>query len=326
MAKEAKKSASKRRPQAAKSNKTVKPAKNADGLTPFPMDESQGGLEVSQAAAATLPSVWKLSRDSLRMLLQNLRVFIPITAIYIALSLILVQSAAGNLNIANLHSFIGGGKDRLLNGLITFEWLVTGTGAAGNAGAGVLNVVLLLTGSLAIVWALRQCWAGVSFRARDAWYKGMYPFVPVILLTLLFIAVLLPLIVGLGVFNLVLIFGFAEGVIAKILWAIPALGLVILSLWLITPVVMSLYIATLPNMEPMAALKAGKELVQNRRWTVLRKLLFVPLALLVIFAVIMVPALLTAPLFTPWLLFLLNAASLPVIHSYLYNLYRELLA
>ena len=56
----------------------------------------------------------------------------------------------------------------------------------------------------------------------------------------------------------------------------------------------ALYIVTLPDMTPMKALRSARELVRYRRWTVLRKVLFLPLMLLVVAAIIMVPIIILA--------------------------------
>jgi phosphatidylglycerophosphate synthase len=78
-------------------------------------------------------------------------------------------------------------------------------------------------------------------------------------------------------------------------------------------------------MTPMKALRSARELVMHRRWEVLRKLIFLPIALIIIATLIMVPLLLiTAPV-AVWVFFIMTIVGLVVAHSYVYALYRELL-
>jgi phosphatidylglycerophosphate synthase len=78
-------------------------------------------------------------------------------------------------------------------------------------------------------------------------------------------------------------------------------------------------------MTPMKALRSARELVMHRRWEVLRKLIFLPIALIIIATIIMIPLLLIATPVAVWIFFIMTVAGLVVIHSYVYALYRELL-
>jgi hypothetical protein len=89
--------------------------------------------------------------------------------------------------------------------------------------------------------------------------------------------------------------------------------------------VFALYIVTLPDVTPMQALRSARELVRHRRWSIARKVLFLPVSLLVIAAAIMIPVILLLTPASEWAFFVLSMFSLAVIHSYMYGLYRELL-
>jgi hypothetical protein len=89
--------------------------------------------------------------------------------------------------------------------------------------------------------------------------------------------------------------------------------------------IFALYIVTLPDVTPMQALRSARELVRYRRWSIARKVLFLPVSLLVIAAVIMVPVILLVTPASEWVFFILSMLSIAVIHSYMYSLYRELL-
>ena len=87
----------------------------------------------------------------------------------------------------------------------------------------------------------------------------------------------------------------------------------------------ALYIVTLPNVTPMKALRSARQLVLHRRFLVLRKILFMPLALLVLGAIIMIPLIIFLTFAAEWIFFLLSMFVLTVVHAYMYTLYRELL-
>jgi K+-sensing histidine kinase KdpD len=82
---------------------------------------------------------------------------------------------------------------------------------------------------------------------------------------------------------------------------------------------------TLPDMTPLKALRSARELVRYRRWTILLRVLFLPVLLLLAAAIIMVPIITLLTPLTKWMIFLLSMIAIAVVHSYMYSLYRELL-
>ncbi len=269
---------------------------------------------------------WQLLRRSLQLLWAYKKVFIRLLLLYVVLSLVFVQSVAGTLNVGGLQSLLEQGKDRVSDALLTSQWLLTGGGATQNTLASSYAVILIVVMSMAIIWALRQAASGERFRMRDAFYRGMYPLVPAVLVALWGLVMLLPMYLGFSIFNLAVNFGFADSPFAKALWGVPVFGLSVLSLWLVVPVVIALYIVTVPDVEPREALQAGRDLVRYTRWLVLRKMLYLTAALLGFGVVCMIVCVLFFHLFAPWFLFLYGAVALLIIHAYLYGLYRELLA
>lgn len=94
---------------------------------------------------------------------------------------------------------------------------------------------------------------------------------------------------------------------------------------MITASVFALYIATLPDMTPLRAYRSARQLVYGRRLLIWRKFLFLPAALLVLAAVIEVPFILFITPLAVWTFFIVGVVALPVVHGYLYSLYREML-
>jgi hypothetical protein len=201
-------------------------------------------------------------------------------------------------------------------------------GSAGNGSsqtAGAYQLFLALITSLAVIWSLRQLLANHPLRLRDAYYRGMYPLIPFILVLLIVSLQLLPLLIGSSLYSLVITNGIAVNALEKGLWLVFFLALALWTLYMISASLFALYIVTLPEMTPLKALRSARELVHGRRWTVLRKILYLPLLLLVVAAIIMVPIIIWLTALAQWVFFLLTMFSLIAIHTYMYNLYRELL-
>lgn len=276
-----------------------------------------------------LLNVWRLTRAAGLTLWRHKDLFIGITLVYGLLNVILAQGLSGGTDISTLkhtlNQIFTGHFGGLASGLSIFVVLVGSAGNNSSPTAGAYQLFLALIASLAIIWALRQVLAGSRIRILDSYYRGMYPLIPFILVLLVIGLQLIPLLIGSTLYSLVITNGIAVYFVEKLIWAILFAVLALLSLYMISSSVFALYIVTLPDMTPTKALRSARELVRYRRWTVLRKILCLPLILLIIAAVIMLPIIVWLTPAAQWAFFLLTMFSLTGIHAYMYTLYRELL-
>ena len=276
-----------------------------------------------------LPSAWRLAKTAAQTLWQHKRLFIGITLVYALLDVILVQGLSGGTDVSTLKHTLSqasaGHFGGLGPGLRIFVVLLGSAGSSTSAAASVYQLFLVLIASLAVIWALRQVLAGSMVRVRDAFYRGMYPLVPFILVILAIILQLVPLLLGAAVYSLVINNGIAVSLVEKLAWSVAYLLLALWSLYMVSASLFALYVVTLPDMAPRKALRSARELVRHRRWTVLRKILCLPIILLIVAAVIMLPVIAWLTPLTRWLFFLLTTFSLVAVHAYMYTLYRELL-
>jgi hypothetical protein len=275
-----------------------------------------------------LPSAFKIFIASLRILKSEWRKFGAIAAIYLLLSLVLVRSM-GDADLPALKEFVtstlqGKGGDVTV-GFTVFGLLLGTTGQATTAAGNAYQSVLLIGITLVIVWALRQAHAGTSFGIKEAFYKAFTPLVPFLGVLLVISVQLIPFLLANFLYGVIFIGGVAMTLPEQIAWAALLLALIAWSLYMLTASLISMYIVTLPDMHPFAALRSARNLVRNRRFTIMRKMLFLPLIILVIAAVIMLPVIIFVAFAAEWIFVVLTALSLLVVHSYLYNLYRELL-
>ncbi len=287
-----------------------------------------GNDTAADTRPSRLPGVLAITRKSLLTVWNNRRLFAGICAVYLLLNVIFASGLAGRTGLSELKATLdqaAGGTAGLAGGLALFAVLVTSGGGSAGETAGAYQSMILVIVSLAMIWALRMLLAGETIRLRDTFYKGMYPLVPFCIVLFVISLLLLPLVLGATLYNMVVSSGIVVNLEQHSIAALLFFGLALLSIYLISSAVIALYIAALPDMTPLKALRSAKQLVKGRRWSLVRKQLFLPLALLVTGAVVMLPFILFLPAAAPWIFFVLTAVSLVLIHAYLYTLYRELL-
>jgi len=276
-----------------------------------------------------LPKARKLFTAALRQLWSQKKLFGGIVIIYGALNLLLVHGFGGNGDVTNikalLDSLVHGFGGRLTSAAATFLTLLASSGGTQSEVSSVYQTLLLLVFSLAFIWALRQTLAKHKVRVRDSFYQGLYPLAVFFLVFLLLCVQLLPLVLGSSLYGTVVSNGIVvywwEKAIFIAVFALAALW----SLRMVTASIFALYIATLPDMTPLAAYRSARQLVYGRRLLIWRKIIFLPVVLVLLAALVEVPLIF---LFTPaavWMFFVLGIVALPVVHGYLYNLYREML-
>lgn len=268
-------------------------------------------------------SLW-LFGQALLLLKRNLKLFAGMAAVYSVLYLLLVQGVTALHGLDTAKETLNQSLSGLATGAALFAQLL-GRSAALSATANTYQILITIVASLALIWTFRQVYGGKLPRIRDGFYLGMYPLVPFLLVLLVVMLELLPFAIGTAVVTTVINNGIAATGVEIALWCTGFLVLAVLSLYFITSSIFGLYIACLPNMEPMQALRSARELIRGRRWLVMRKVLFLPFALLLLAAALFIPAILYLTSFVGWLSFFYFVTALTVGHSYMYRLYRSLI-
>lgn len=275
-----------------------------------------------------LPSAYSLFKQSLKNIWAHKKLFGAILLIYLLLLVIFVRGfgLTDDLGIAkeSIQELISGSAGKLAASLTVFGILVGSTSPASEMAATYQSILSILF-SLVMIWALRQTLAGEKISVKDTFYKSMYPLVP-FLLVLLYIGLqLLPISAAAFLYNVTIASGLAVTVLEQVLWLLLVGLLLMWSVYMVTASVFALYIVTLPDMTPLRALRSTKSLVQFRRWTIMRKVLFLPFVFLILALVIVLPVILLVTPVAEVVFLLLIAAMVPIGHSYGYTLYRELL-
>lgn len=279
-----------------------------------------------------LPSAWKLWKASLQMFWKHRRTIGLFLFVYAILYVIFVRGLSGGLELGELRKTL---EESSITGVLAsvtlFGVLVSDSSSTTTETASIYQGLLLVVGSLAFIWLLRQLSGDkpVRVRIRDTYYRGMQPLVP--FLTVLFIIALefLPFSIGGYILNVVLANSLTGSGSELFGIYVISLLLVVLSLYLVSGSIAALYIVTLPGMEPIKALRASHELLRVHRWSVTRKFVLLVLFLLGAGLLIFIPLLLVIPSPLTWineyLFFAGSVSGFAVFHIYMYNLYKSLL-
>lgn len=276
-----------------------------------------------------MPSAIRLFKDSFSIIKNNKRLFAGIVFLNAIISFVFIQGLNSSFDVGvfkdELSGLIEGNSYQFGVAIEAFGYLVSSAGSSASDTAGIYQTLWSLITGLAIIWVVRQIKAGEKPRLRDSYYKGMYPLIPFILVLLVMGLQLIPLLFGNFIYGTILQNGLAVTVLEKVVWFLLFLLLALLSAYMLLSSLFSLYIVTLPDMTPLRALRSARELVLHRRWAVALRVAAFPIVLLLAAALIFVPLIIFAPLVVEILFILFTSASLVLVHTYMYLLYRSLL-
>ncbi len=279
--------------------------------------------------APALPGWWQLVKKTFRLLFVNKRNLLSFFFAYGLLYFIFVRGFSSPVDIGSVRDSFNQVLARDISTLATnftvLALMIQSTTSAAGDIQGLYQSIFLVAGSLALIWLFRQQQAGNKVSMKDAFYRGMYPIIPFILVLVIIGFQTVPASVGNYLFRTVIDNDLAVNMTEQAVWLLLFLVLVLLSVFLISSSIIALYVVTLPEMTPMRALKKAKALVEFRRFSVMRKLLALLFVLLVLFVGIIFPAIFVSALLAQFLFFALTVLFVPFAVGYGFVLYRELL-
>lgn len=275
-----------------------------------------------------LPRAHKILKESLIFLWRNKRLFVAIASIHVLVYVFLINAPQRILSIDEIQETVndalGEGSSQTLNGTLATLGTVIGVNASAQAGGTRAALAILLI-SLVYIWAIRQVSNKQDIGMRDAYYQGMAPLFPVLLILAIVALQMIPFAVaGIG-YSIARTGGIFVTGFEDLAFFIIVLLMGLLSLFLITPTIIAFYIATLPGMYPMEAMRSAKKLVQFQRLAVFRRIFFLPLFLAIIYTVLLLFLIRFLPDITFYYTESFQFVALPLIHVYLYKLYRSLI-
>lgn len=277
-----------------------------------------------------LPSSFIILGRAMRHIWQNKKLFAGILLIFAFFYVLLVKGLANNFQLSETRDIIdetlGNEASGIEKSVTLFGALIGTSGATNGEAASVYQTFLFIIISLVIIWSLRQTYDGKSkVRLKDAFYRSMSPFITYIIVGMFIILQALPALIAVTLFGTVVSSGLAVGAVEQIIWFIVFIAGMALSTYWLSSSLFASYIVTLPDMQPRTALRSARKLVRYQRWSIIRKVLFLPLFVLLCFAVIFLPLVLALPIVAEVLFFILSISLILISHTYFYELYRELL-
>lgn len=271
----------------------------------------------------SLPGSFRLVGQSARLIWQNWRIFGLVMLVFVLLNLLF---ANGFSNVSSAFTDIKNAmsdSQSLGQAFDAFTVLVQSS-SGGTTSSSTLQTMLIILQSLVVIWILRQLVAGEKVTLKQSFYNSTTPLIPFLLIVFLLIIQLLPLVL-VAILGLVLSSLIANENLINILLIGAFIPIASWSLYMISSTIFGLYIVTLPGMQPRQALKSAKNLIRFRRFSIIRKLLMLPVFILLGMCLLMVPLILFAKALVTPVYFGLGILIILAVHTYLYNLYRSLL-
>ncbi|HEX5447876.1 MAG TPA: hypothetical protein VFW90_01600 [Candidatus Saccharimonadales bacterium] len=270
---------------------------------------------------------FRLSWRVLKMWRKYWKTLGGIVIIYLLLNIIFasgVSDISNNFDSikTNLNASGGTGLWRAAGG---FASLVGSSGVSGSTTGSALQSVLFVLESLVIIYALRHLMSGQAVYVKLAWYRAMTPLIPFLLVIFMILIQLLPITLGATLLAVIASAAFTSATWATAVSIVFFVLMAAWSIYMVSSSIFALYIVTLPDMQPRQALRSAKDLVRFRRWEVIRKVLFLPIIIMIVMGLVIVPLILYAQRVVPGVFYVLSMLSILFVHSYLYSVYRELL-
>ncbi|MDB5161090.1 MAG: conserved rane protein of unknown function [Candidatus Saccharibacteria bacterium] len=302
----------------AKSQTSIKSKKKAAASRPQPKSVAE------PSALSVLPNSFKLTAQAFAIIRTFWRPLTGIILVYFLLSLLFVGALPSLSTV--VHDAKYGQSGSFASGLSIFGGLLSHSGSSSTPAGSLLQTVLFIIDSLVIIWALRQLLAGKIVGIKESYYNSMYPLIPFILVLFVLIIELLPLSLGAAILSAILNTAVSSVTPVVILGWLIFLAGAAWSLYMFSASVFALYIVTLPDMHPREALRSARRLARTRLRQILPRLLYLPLFILLAMALILVPLIIFVSSMAAPVFLALGLLSLLFAHTYLYSLYRSLIA
>lgn len=276
-----------------------------------------------------LPSWFELLKKSLALIRVNWRQISVFVLVYALLNIILVRGFDDAIAVdelkATISDTLGISANGLTTGFAVLGVLAESTVQLSSESSKIYQFYLLIFASLAIIWLYRQQQAGHKVSMKMAFYRGMYPLIPFILVLMVIALQLVPAIVGNFMYLTIVEGGFAVGFVEEFVWLLLYLCSLLLTLYMVSGSFIALYVVTLPDMTPMVALRETRELVRLRRMAILFRIIALFVVMVIFLIVAVLPVIYFAPSIADWMFFMSTVFAIPFVHGYVFSLYRELL-
>lgn len=242
-----------------------------------------------------IPGYIQFTADVAKVLWSQRRLFGLLTLTYAAITIIFVGLGSQEIYTefsAILDESAKNGGAIFQAGLLLVAGVTGGFNVQLNDVQQVYAILLALLTWLTTVWLLRSVLSGNSPRLRDGIYSAGSPIVASVIVTAYILVQLLPVAIGVLVFNNASSAGMLEsGFMAMVSSIILAL-LGILSVYWVVTSVFAMVIVTLPGMYPWQAIRVSGDIVTGRRLRIVLRIAWLLLFNTVLGGLVLLPVIL----------------------------------
>lgn len=266
-------------------------------------------------------------KSTWNLLSNNKKIIAKLSLIYGVIYIILVQALSSPISAVSIkNTFLNVFENQITASFNTFSYILSNnTTNSSSATSGIYQIVLILLFSLSFIYVFRKAFKKQNTTVRESLYQSMYPLIPFLIILFIILVELIPMDLGLALYSMVNNGGIINNILEQIIFSIILIAFITLSLYLLSNSIVSLYIVTLKDMTPLNSLRSAKKLVAGRRVSVILCIIALILLLLALAAIILIPLIMIIPALASWTYFILLILALPIVHAYLYSLYRELI-
>lgn len=273
-----------------------------------------------------LPKARVLLASSVRKMLPIRMALLGVSIVYGLGVLLFARALSAGVDIAALSDTIRSVTSNVFEArVVELGVLFNGTNTAASTSGTIFQILFFIVCSLALIWIFRTAHAHNAVSTKAALYQGMNQIVPYTIVLFIVCLQLLPLVIGSYLYSSLIYNGIAVTASEQFVSFLVILALGYWSLRMLTSGIFATYIASLPGMTPVSALRAARDLVRSRRLQIWRKIILLPVVLAFATVVTVLPFLFVLPAAAPWVFYIASIAWLPFAHAYLYETYREMI-
>jgi hypothetical protein len=285
---------------------------------------------------ADLRATWRLLGETWVFIWKFKRIILGLGLLYAVLGFVLVGGISQLDYVAFKDAatqFVDGDLNAIESAFSLFSTALTGGFVAPPTDLQqFISTSLLLFFWLSLVWATRMLSADKEINMRDALYNSGGPIVPTLVMLAIIAVQLIPAALGIFGYATALNGGWLEGGVEAMAFGVAAVLLCLLSAYFVVSSVTGLIVVTLPGAYPWQALQTARQLVMNRRWGIVLRMVVMIVQVVLVWGVVMIPIfLLDNWLRFDWLplvpIFVQALMGLTLVYTsvYIYRLYRSLL-
>lgn len=287
-------------------------------------------VKAPKKSKAPIPNAEKIAKKQLSFITITKKTWLEIssfwrpllgvTAAYAVLYFIFVMSFTLNSNVQELLASTTGKLPQAFN--VITDSIFNSYGGTQSDATTLIQILLFVTATLALVWTLRRLQNLQKAGIRDAYYEGPARIVPVLIVSLILMLTFIPALFGSTILGYAI--SASSDVLELVIASIISLLLIFSSLYLFVVYWPAFYIVTLPQMYPLKSLKAASKVTKKYRLSIMRKFLLLTIACIVLLFAVILPIALVLPAIVPYLLYLFIFVLFMVVQVFLFELYRSL--